>query len=109
MEKIRPYLNSEYGTLLAVVMVAISLVLRAMGILALVVAFWSGFAFCLGLEGFAIYYFLAKAEAKTEEKLEAYVKDSKHCCLWASEFRSPFSHFFVFLFSFYHNIIIDIY
>jgi hypothetical protein len=73
MEQIRPYLNSNYGFALAGALIAIALSLRAMGILGLVVSFWSGFAFCLGLEAFAIYYFLLKIDTKTQAKLEEYV------------------------------------
>jgi hypothetical protein len=71
MEKIQPYLTAEYGGLLGLAVVVLALSLRAMGILSVVVSFWSGFAFCLGIQAFAIYHFLAKAEAKTNDKLEA--------------------------------------
>jgi len=77
MEKVQPYLNSEYGTLLAVALVVLALTLRAMGILALSVAFWSGFATCLGIQAYLVWYFLAKAEAKTEAKLDAYVRTAR--------------------------------
>lgn len=73
MEKIRPYLTREHGVLIGVALILVALCLRALGILGLTVAFWAGFASCLALEAWAVYYFLIKFETKTEEKLEAYV------------------------------------
>lgn len=72
MQKLKPYITREYGIAIAVALIAVALGLRAMGILGLTVAFWSGFASCLALEAWAAYYFLIKLEFKTEEKLEAY-------------------------------------
>lgn len=90
MEKIQPYLNSHYGAVLAVVMVLVALTLRAMGILAIVVSFWSGFAFCLGIEAFAVYYFLLKLEDKTNAKLEQYVEKRNQRSFSLSNFESIF-------------------
>lgn len=90
MEKIQPYLNSYFGAALAVAMVLVALTLRAMGILAIVVSFWSGFAFCLGIEAFAIYYFLLKLEDKTNAKLEQYVKTRNESLFLLLNFESTF-------------------
>lgn len=78
-EKLQPYMNSNYGMGLAGLIIALLLSLRAMGILAIAVAFWAGFASCILLELWAVYFFLLKFEAKTEAKLEQYVLKLDFC------------------------------